>query len=574
MYNDEKNLYHYTYRKDGSETAQPESNHPTVDEQIHNYQAGPQQPVQEMKPVKKDRKGMKLVALALVCALLGGAVGGGIVWGVGRSGGSTSVNVSSRQATEVALKQVDGKTEMSDAEVYAATVNSTVSINSTSTTNFYGHQVQSASAGSGFILTADGYIVTNHHVIDGASTVKVTLYNGDTYDAAIIGSDEDYDIAVLKIDASGLQPVTVGDSDKLNVGDHVLAIGNPLGELTFSMSGGMVSCVNRAINVSGTPFNMIQTDASINPGNSGGPLLNSYGEVVGIVSAKYSSDSSEESVEGLGFAIPINDVMSMIEDIMTNGYVTDKPYLGVTAGTMNAQMAQQTGLTEGVYIYSVEEGGAAAKAGIQVGDVITKVGDTTITSMEDLTAAKKPYSAGDTTEFTIYRQGKTLTVNVTWDSVPADQQTVSTQDESTQDESGNSYNPYEDFFDYFFGNGFSGSSSRASGTLGGSAPKPRAFSPAGAGKPFGCRFPHRRAGDFSYARKVTKSAPGVGRGWLSAQRPGLGQSACTPGPPLRARGASVDLPSSLSGVAKPAVAPIPTAASGLLRSYALVPAPP
>lgn len=117
MYNDEKNLYHYTYRKDGSETVQPESNRPTVDEQIHNYQAGPQQPVQEMKPVKKDRKGMKLVALALVCALLGGAVGGGIVWGVGHSGGSTSVNVSSRQATEVAIKQVDGKTEMTDAEV-------------------------------------------------------------------------------------------------------------------------------------------------------------------------------------------------------------------------------------------------------------------------------------------------------------------------------------------------------------------------------------------------------------------------------------------------------------------------
>ena len=457
MYNDEHNLYHYTYRKDGSEAEAHSAPQPGP---VQDHNSGPQQPVQEMKPVKKNRIGLKVTALALCCALLGGAVGGGIVWGVGRSGGSTSVNVSSRQATEVALKQVDGKTEMSDAEVYAATVNSTVSINSTSTTNFYGHQVQSASAGSGFILTADGYIVTNHHVIDGASTVKVTLYNGDTYDAAIIGSDEDYDIAVLKIDASGLQPVTVGDSDKLNVGDHVLAIGNPLGELTFSMSGGMVSCVNRAINVSGTPFNMIQTDASINPGNSGGPLLNSYGEVVGIVSAKYSSDSSEESVEGLGFAIPINDVMSMIEDIMTNGYVTDKPYLGVTAGTMNAQMAQQTGLTEGVYIYSVEEGGAAAKAGIQVGDVITKVGDTTITSMEDLTAAKKPYSAGDTTEFTIYRQGKTLTVNVTWDSVPADQQTASTQDESTQDESGNSYNPYEDFFDYFFGNGFSGSSSR------------------------------------------------------------------------------------------------------------------
>lgn len=459
MYNDEQNLYHYTYRKDGSETAHPESNRPTVEEQFHNYQAGPQQPVQEMKPVKKDRKGMKLVALALVCALLGGAVGGGVAWGVARGGGSTSVNVSSRQATEVAVKQVDGKTEMSDAEVYAATVNSTVSINSTSTTNFYGQQVQSASAGSGFILTEDGYIVTNEHVVSGASTVEVTLYNGETYDAAIIGGDEDYDIAVLKIDATGLQPVTIGDSDQLNVGDHVLAIGNPLGELTFSMSGGMVSCVNRAINVSGTPFNMIQTDASINPGNSGGPLLNSYGEVVGIVSAKYSSND-EESVEGLGFAIPINDVMSMIQDIMTNGYVTNKPYLGVTAGTMNTQMAQQTGLTEGVYIYSVEEGGAADKAGIQVGDVITKVGDTVVTSMDDLAAAKKPYSAGDTTEFTIYRQGDTITVNVTWDSVPEDQQTVSTQEDTLQDNSGNSYDPYEDFFNYFFNHGFSGSSSR------------------------------------------------------------------------------------------------------------------
>ena len=151
-------------------------------------------------------------------------------------------------------------------------------------------------------------------MIDGANAVKVTLYNGDTYDATIIGGDEDYDIAVIKVNAADLQPVTLGKSDTLNVGDHVLAIGNPLGELTFSMSGGMVSSVNRAINVDGTPFNMIQTDTSINPGNSGGPLFNQYGEVVGIVSAKYSSYSNE-SVEGLGFAIPINDVLAMIQDI-------------------------------------------------------------------------------------------------------------------------------------------------------------------------------------------------------------------------------------------------------------------
>lgn len=446
MYNDEKNLYHYTYRKDGSETAQPESNHPTVDEQIHNYQAGPQQPVQEMKPVKKDRKGMKLVALALVCALLGGAVGGGIVWGVGRSGGSTSVNVSSRQATEVALKQVDGKTEMSDAEVYAATVNSTVSINSTSTTNFYGHQVQSASAGSGFILTADGYIVTNHHVIDGASTVKVTLYNGDTYDAAIIGSDEDYDIAVLKIDASGLQPVTVGDSDKLNVGDHVLAIGNPLGELTFSMSGGMVSSVNRPINVDGTPFNMIQVDASINPGNSGGPLMNLYGEVVGIVSAKYSS-YSDTTVEGLGFAIPIGDVQAIITDIMENGQITNKPSFGITAGTMTQQMAAQYQIdqTSGAFVYSVNKGGAGEKAGLKMGDVITKVDSTDITSMEDLTAAKKGHKAGDTVTVTYYRNGQTQTTELTFDAKTDDTDSTQQEQQPQQDSS------FDSLYDYFFG---------------------------------------------------------------------------------------------------------------------------
>ncbi len=324
--------------------------------------------------------------------------------------------------------------------------------------------VQTASAGSGFVLTTDGYIVTNHHVIDGANTVKVTLYNGETYDATVIGSDEDYDIGVIKIEAAGLQAVTLGDSDGLNVGDHVLAVGNPLGELTFSMSGGMVSSVNRAINVSGTPFNMIQTDTSINPGNSGGPLINSYGEVVGIVSAKYSSYSSE-SVEGLGFAIPMNDVLAMIQDIMTNGYVTNKPYLGVTAGTMNAQMAKQTGLTEGVYIYSVVAGNAAEKAGLQVGDVITKVGDTTVSSMEDLTAVKKQYAAGDTTAFTVYRGGKTITVDVTWDSLPADQQTAAQKQQQQQmpNQNGQNGQSYDDFFRYFFGNQFGGGQGGQSG---------------------------------------------------------------------------------------------------------------
>lgn len=471
MYNDEQNLYHYTYRKDGSEPGQRydarsasdgTQSRPTVDEQLRSYESGrrEQPPVQEMKSVKKNRMGLKIAALALACALLGGAVGGGVVWAAGSAGGSaTEVNVSSRPATAVAVKSVDGKNAMTDAEVYAAGVNSVVSINVTGTngTNFFGQPVKTASAGSGFVLTRDGYIVTNYHVVKNADTVKVTMYNGDEYDARYVGGDEDYDIAVIKVEASDLPPVTLGDSDKLNVGDHVLAVGNPLGELTFSMSGGMVSSVNRAINVSGTPFNMIQTDASINPGNSGGPMFNQYGEVVGIVSAKYSSYSNS-AVEGLGFAIPINDVFAMIQDIMTNGYITNKPYLGITGGTMTEQMAAQYryDIKEGVFVYSVEEGMAAQKAGLQMGDVITKVDNHDIKTMEDLTAVKKQYAAGDTSTLTVYRGGQTITVELTWDAVPADKQaedeTESSQNNSNNSQSGGGYtNPY-DIFNYFFGN--------------------------------------------------------------------------------------------------------------------------
>ena len=453
MYNDEQNLYHYTYRKDGSETAPgaPLQTGPFDSQPNHG---GGQPPVQEMKPVKKNRIGLKITALALCCALLGGAVGGSVAWAVGHGTSGTSINVSDRTVSQVALQTVDGKTEMSDAEVYAANVNSVVSINVTGTSgyNFFGQPVQTASAGSGFVLTEDGYIVTNYHVVGDANTVKVTMYNGDEYDAQYVGGDEDYDIAVIKVDATGLQAVTLGDSDTLNVGDRVLAIGNPLGELTFSMSGGMVSSVNRAINVDGTPFNMIQTDTSINPGNSGGPLLNSYGEVVGIVSAKYSSTSSQETVEGLGFAIPINDVISMVKDIMTNGYVTNKPYLGITPGTMNAQLAAQFryDIDRGVFVYSVEEGSAADQAGLQMGDVITKIDDTEVNSVEELNAAKKQYSAGDTAVLTVYRGGETITVEITWGAVPADQQTQEAQAQQDSSQNGSGYtNPF-DIFNYFF----------------------------------------------------------------------------------------------------------------------------
>lgn len=472
MYNDEQNLYHYTYRKDGTEPGQRyDAKQPTVDEQLNSYRQQQEQQTQNSQPVYqsqpqggqtphkngKNRLGLKIASLALVCALLGGLVGGGTAYLVSNSSSSntTEVNVSNRKPTEIQLKTVDGKNPMTDAELYAANVNSVVSINITATSdpNFFGQTTQTAGAGSGFILTPDGYIVTNYHVVGDADTVKVTLYNGDSYDAQYIGGDEDYDIAVIKIEATDLPNVTLGNSDSLNVGDHVLAIGNPLGELTFSMSEGIASSVNRAIDVDGTPFNMIQVDASINPGNSGGPLMNLYGEVVGIVSAKYSS-YSDTTVEGIGFAIPISDVQTIITDIMENGQVTDKAYMAIKAGSMTEQMAAQYNInvTKGVFVYAVEKGGAGEKAGLQLGDVITKLNDTDITSMSDLSMAKKSYKAGDTVTLTVWRGGQEITLSLTFDQQP---QTTGTEDDSSNQNQGQQ-DSYGDLYDYFFGRGNGG----------------------------------------------------------------------------------------------------------------------
>ena len=409
------------------------------------------------------RTAVKVTALILACAVAGGLAGWGGAAIAGSSTSRTAIQQSSRQPVSVQVKNVDGQTKMEPAEVYASVVNSAVSINCSATsTNIFGQQTQTASSGSGFIITEDGYVVTNYHVVSGASSVEVTLYNGDTYDATVIGGDSDYDVAVLKINASGLQPVTLGESADVNVGDTVLAIGNPLGELTFSMSQGIVSSCDRAINVDGTPFNMIQVDCSINPGNSGGPLVNLYGEVVGIVSAKYSTYSST-TVEGLGFAIPISDVRSIITDIMENGAVTDKAYMAITAGTMNEQMAAQFNIdvTEGVFVYSVVEGGAGDKVGLRLGDVITKMNDKTLTSRQDLSAAMKGYRAGDTVTLTVYRGGQYIEVELTFDTQP---QTTGSDDSSQSSDNsygygngGNSYggqmpDNWQEFYNYFFGN--------------------------------------------------------------------------------------------------------------------------
>ena len=454
-FHDENNLYHFSYRDPNAESHTESAAGSTVEPAA--------EPVVTDTPVqpKKHHGGVgRVVALILSCAVISAACGfgGAILAQNGSRTGKTTVQQSNRTAATVNVKKVDGQTLMSPAEVYASTVNSVVSINcSAVSTNIFGQQTESASSGSGFIYTADGYIVTNQHVVANASSINVTLYNGDTYPATLVGSDSDYDVAVLKIDAKDLPAVTLGSSTDVNVGDTVLAIGNPLGELTFSMSEGIASSVNRAIDVDGTPFNMIQVDASINPGNSGGPLMNLYGEVVGIVSAKYSS-YSDTTVEGIGFAIPISDVQTIITDIMENGQVTDKAYMAIKAGSMTEQMAAQYNIdvTKGVFVYAVEKGGAGEKAGLQLGDVITKLNDTQITSMEDLSAAKKGFKAGDTVTLTVLRDGKEITTQLTFDAQP--QTTDDTADSSQSGDNnynngnnGYSGNGYSDLYDYFFG---------------------------------------------------------------------------------------------------------------------------
>ena len=452
MYNDDFDRFHenqYHYGRN--------SNLPADDYQPAGSVPTPEEPQHTKKPGFFHSAAAKVVAIVLACAIIGTGCGfGGAALYRSASRQTVTVQQSSREPVSVKVNHVDGQTKMEPAEVYASTVNSAVSINTTSTsgTNIFGQTVETASSGSGFIISQDGYIVTNYHVVKGATSVKVTLYDGATYDATVIGGDSDYDVAVLKIDATGLSPVTLGNSEDVNVGDTVLAIVNPLGELTFSMSQGIVSCCDRAINVDGTPFNMIQVDCSINPGNSGGPLMNLYGEVVGIVSAKYSTYSTT-TVEGLGFAIPISDVKSIITDIMENGAVTDKAYMAITAGTMTAQMAAQYSIdvTQGVFVYSVVEGGAGDKAGLRLGDVITKLNDTTLTSRQDMSAAMKNYRAGDTVTLTVYRDGQYITTELTFDAQP--QTTGSDTDDTTTDNgggySGQIPENWQEFYNYFFG---------------------------------------------------------------------------------------------------------------------------
>ena len=367
------------------------------------------------KPMSPKQKGaIKIVALCLVCALLGGLAQP--IYSSVTGGNETTIYTGDRTPTQVDTASVDTSKELTTAEIYAKYVNSCVGITvDIVSTNVFGQTITGAAAGSGFVITEDGYILTNYHVIDGANSIKVTFDNGKEYTATYVGGEEKNDIAVIKVDATGLTPVVIGKSSDMLVGEQVTTIGNPLGELTFSESTGIISALDRSITMSdGRQMNMIQTDCAINSGNSGGPLFNSHGEVIGIVSAKYSSgsNSSSASVEGLGFAIPMDDVANMVSDLVKNGYVTGKPIMGISVADVDESVTSY-GVPQGAIIRVVTPDLCGAKAGLQAGDIVTKIDNTDVTSASDLTSAIGNYKPGDKVTLTIFRSGETKTVEVT-----------------------------------------------------------------------------------------------------------------------------------------------------------------
>ncbi len=306
------------------------------------------------------------------------------------------------------LENREGKTELTGPAIYEKVHSSIVSIETKGNSGGFLNRTVTLGSGSGIILSADGYIVTNNHVIQNATEVTVTLSTGKIYDATLVAKDTQTDLAVIRIQAKDLPAADLGDSDKILVGDKAYAIGNPLGKnLYSSFTGGYISGLNRNLDTTNSESGkFIQTDTAINPGNSGGALVNIYGQVIGINTSKYSGSD----VEGIGFAIPINEAKSVIDDLMKNGYVTGRPLMGLVnpQSISDAEKAYYDLADSGVYVTGLTKFGAAEKAGIKVGDIITKADGKRVKTVEELNAIKDKHKAGDTITVTINRNGKEM----------------------------------------------------------------------------------------------------------------------------------------------------------------------
>ena len=374
-----------------------------------------------VEPAKK-KHGFKNVMLAVL--LLAGCMGSGYVGGMiyDHTSGSnriviqqnvadqstassdpTMINTSSNDLT---IEQIAAKCKPSVVEIRTEAVQNAT---------FIGNYIIDG-AGSGVIISEDGYILTNNHVIEGANTITVTLDDGTSYDATLIGTDDQTDVAVIKIDATGLTAATLGNSDQIVVGETVVAIGNPLGTLGGSVTNGIISATSRNITIDSQNLNVIQTNASVSPGNSGGGLFDAQGNLIGIVNAK----SGDSEAEGIGFALPINNVMTIATDLMTNGYVTNRPALGVTIQTVNYYNGSSALVVAGFASNS-----QAQIAGLQEGDIIIAADDQTINSFADLRGVIQSKSIGDTIKLTVIRDNSTM-VDVEVPLVEAQNETTAT----------------------------------------------------------------------------------------------------------------------------------------------------
>ena len=407
----------------------------------------------------KRRMGAKIAASIMAMALVsGGSIGiCHYAFGTGANISIEDVDTTKDETAEitsdstVTVKNVSYTTpvetnndELTTEEVVEKVLPSVVGIESTFTmtsqnSGYYSfggfgqnQQPQTSTAtatGTGVIITTNGYIVTNAHVIYDteyntglATSISVIVNEEERYNAEVIGYDTDYDLAVLKINANELVAAEFGNSDDLNLGQDVIAIGNPLGfELMNTVTGGIISGLNRQITINEKSMTLIQTDTAINSGNSGGPLINKKGQVIGINSSKMSASYSEASIEGIGFAIPLNEAARIVKDIIEYGYVTGKPQLGISCQDITESISRMYNLPIGVYITAVAEGSAAEKAGLQSGDIITKINDEDVTSYNELTAKKNEHKAGDSIELTYVRNGEEDMVTVTLDEVVAAQ---------------------------------------------------------------------------------------------------------------------------------------------------------
>ena len=375
----------------------------------NEFQEAPQPSPEKPKRAKRviQLTWGKLTAIIACCLVLSIGCGIGGAYLIARTNPSSVIYQDTSKI--VSTGSQDSSTIKSVVDQCA---NSVVEIQTESVTNGSNpfQQYVSSGAGSGVILTQDGYIVTNHHVIEDANSITVRTRSGDEYNASLVGSDEQSDLAVLKIDATGLTPAVLGDSTTLEVGDLAIAIGNPLGELGGSVTSGIISALDREMTIDGQTMTLLQTDAAVNPGNSGGGLFNANGDLIGIVNAK----SSGENVEGIGFAIPISTATDIIDELIANGEVTSRPTLGVSLYNVEDEMtASQLGVdSTGVYIVQIVDGGAADKAGLRSGDRIVSVDGSEVSSASDVRAALNKHKIGESISITVERNGQTQDFDV------------------------------------------------------------------------------------------------------------------------------------------------------------------